>query len=194
MPIQPFDRSTFLWGQAGLPGTGITSGEVGTINSRLDALEAIDPATSLAELGDVVLGTPTAGDLLYFNGDEWVNYAPPDITMPFNLPFVLDGVGSTLTTGIWYSNIDIGFACQITGWVLVASPTTNASITVSRSTYSTHPTYSDILTATLTAQTKNRNLSITPINLAADDLLRVTLDSVSAATFMTLNLRLTRTL
>ena len=194
MPIQPFDDAEFQWGQPGLPGTGITSTEVGSIKSRLLALEAVTPATTLAGLSDTNITSPSTGQLLRWSGTKWENYTMPSTTMAFNLPFVLDGAGSVLTTGTWYSNIDIGFACQITGWVLVASPTSTASISLAKSTYDTHPTYSTILTATLSSQVKNRNLSITPISLAANDLLRVTLDSVASAPFMTLNLRLTRTL
>lgn len=199
MTIIPFDEASFIWGQAGIPGSGITGAEKTSFQNRLTALEAIVPATTLAQLGDAAIAAPATGQILRYNGTKWANYTPPAQNIAFGLPFVFDGGGAVLTTGTWFSNIEIPFACQLTGYTLIGSPTGSAVLTVYRSSYGAHPTYTDISGTekpTLASQVKSQNLTISSWtrNLSAGDLLRITLDSVATTNYMTLNLRFTRTL
>lgn len=196
--ILPFDRSSFRWGQPGLPGTGITTGEKNTINSRLDALEAVTPATTLAGLSDTNITSPAVGTYLRWDGTDWIDQGIDPVTLTFNVPFVLDGGGSTITTGVKYLGVEIPFAATITGWTFAGNATGSIVCTVSKATYAAHTTYTAISGTekpTISSSTKGQDLTLTTWTTAvsAGDLLQVSVDSASTISFATLNLRMTRT-
>lgn len=202
MALIPFDRSEFLWGQAGLPGTGITAGEKSSILTRLSTLEATPVPTLISAMTDVETTAPSDGQLLRWvaANSRWENYTWPGITYTLGLPFVLDGGGSAITAGTKYQGVEIPFAATITGWTLTGNVSGSITITVSKATYANHATYTAISGTekpTLTAAIKNQDLTLTTWTtaVAAGDLLQVAVDALATSvTLATLNIRMTRTI
>ena len=200
MAIIPFDRSSFRWGQPGIPGSGITSLEVGTINSRLSALESVGSISELNDLSDVTLSSPTSGQILRHDGTDWKNYTPGSTTVTFNVPFVLDGGGAAITAGTKYQGIEIPFAATITGWTITGNASGSIVCTVSKATYANHPTYTAISGTekpTLSSASKNQDLSLSTWTTAvsAGDLLQVSVDALATTVVLvTVNIRMTRTI
>src|SRR5262249_46958859 len=113
------------------------------------------------------------------------------------LSFVIDGAGSTPNTGA-YGQINVPFACTITGWVLTADQSGSAVIDVLRSTYAAFPTTASIAGTdkpTLSSVQKNENLG--PLTLwgstaiAAGDQVQINLGSVTTCTRLNLTLNIT---
>lgn len=205
MALIPFDKTEFLWGQAGIAGSGITSGEKASITARLAALEATPVPTTWSALTDVEITTPLDGQFARYvtANSRWENFTYPGITYTLSLPFVLDGGGSAVTTGVKYTGIEIPFNATITGWTMTS--TTNASgtafvCTVNKATYAAHPTYSAISgsekpTVAIGAS-KGQDLTLTTWTTAvtAGDLLQISVDSAGGCVFGVVNLRLSRTI
>lgn len=205
MTLIPFENAEVEFGQAGIAGTGITTAEKASITSRLTALEAITPATTLSGLTDAEITSPADGQVLRYNlaNTRWENYTWPSITYTFGIPFVFDGGGSAITTGVKYQGIEIPFACTITGWTATSSAnaaSTNFVVTVSKATYAAHSTYTAISgtekpTIAIGAN-KGQDLTLTTWTTAvsAGDLLQVSVDSTGNITLGAVTLRLTRSI
>jgi hypothetical protein len=50
-------------------------------NESVGAWQRADLLFQLNELTDVAAPSPVTGDLLYYNGEQWVNAAPEDINI-----------------------------------------------------------------------------------------------------------------
>jgi len=118
------------------------------------------------------------------------------------VPFVIDGGGSEITTGIKAGDIRIPFDCQIVAWTLLADQTGDIVIDVWKDTYANYPpTNADAMPGagkepTISGGVKAEDTNITDWttdDLAAGDTLRFNVDSVTDITYVTLNLVLRRT-
>lgn len=115
------------------------------------------------------------------------------------LPFIIDGGGSVITTGI-KGDIYIPVGLTITGYVLVGDQTGSIVIDLWKDTYANFaPTVADTITAsakpTLSAALKAKDTTLTgwTTSCAADTFLRVNVDSVATLTRVGLYLLYTRT-
>lgn len=113
--------------------------------------------------------------------------------------WVIDGGGSTITTGI-KGDLSIPFACTITGARLLADQTGSIVIDVWKDTYANYPPVdADSITSatppTISSATKSDNTTLSgwTTSIAAGDTLRFNVDSVTTIEFVTLTLRATRT-
>lgn len=113
------------------------------------------------------------------------------------ISYVIDGVGNIPSTGA-YGQLNIPFACTLTGWVLTADASGSAVIDVLRSTYAGFPTTSSIAGTdkpTLSSVQKNENLG--PLSswgstaLSAGDQLQFNLNSVTTCKRLNLTLNIT---
>jgi hypothetical protein len=119
------------------------------------------------------------------------------VTTTRSLQFVIDGGGSTPSTGA-KGQISIPYACTITGWVLTADVSGAAVVDVLRSTYSGFPSTSSIAGSdkpTLSSAQKNENLG--PLSgwgstaISAGDELQVNVNSATTVTRLNLTLVIT---
>lgn len=109
-------RFRTVWGKQGPPGTGLTSGEKTTINSRLTALEGDigDIPDSIGDMTDVDLSGISSGDFLQWDGSALVSVSP-SVTVPFSIPLVADGGSSAPGTGL-KATVWVPFSSTITSW------------------------------------------------------------------------------
>lgn len=132
------------------------------------------------------------------NGKLKTEQVPLDL-MSVAIPFVIDGGGSAITTGV-KGEIEIPFACALTGWSLLLDQSGSIVIDIWKDTYANYPpTGADSITAsdkpTVSSATKAQDLAPTgwTTTVAAGDILRFNVDSVATATRATLSLRATKT-
>lgn len=112
------------------------------------------------------------------------------------IAFVIDGGGSAITTGS-KGYLEIPFACTVTGWTIVGSPSGSIVVDVKRATYANFPTTSSIAGTekpTLSSATKNQDLDLTAwtTSIAAGDILEFVVDSASTVKKVTIVIRATR--
>jgi hypothetical protein len=114
------------------------------------------------------------------------------------LQFMIDGGGSAITTGV-KGDLYIPFSGTITGVVLVADQAGSIVIDLWKDSYANYaPTDADSITAsappTLSSAAKSKDTTLTgwTTSLAADDLLRINVDSASTLTRVTLILLITK--
>lgn len=193
--------ATVRIGVAGLNGTGITSGEKLDITTRLTAIEGTTIPAVLNDLtdADTVTVAPVTGDLLEYDGTNWVPSTPASTTLAFAIPFAM-GDGSTAipaTFSIPWQGLYIPAACTITGYAMDADGA--VSVVIERALAATPRTYAVISgseTPTLAAAgtTSDTSLTTWTTALAAGDRIRATVTGTPVAWSATLNLLLTRTL
>lgn len=115
------------------------------------------------------------------------------------IPFIIDGTGSAITTGI-KGDLIIPFACTITEWTLLADQSGSIVVDVWKDTYANYPpTAGDSITAsakpTISSATKNQSSTLTgwTTSIAAGSTLRFNVDSATTVQRATLSLKVTRT-
>lgn len=174
------DQTITLTGAVTGSGTGSFAT---TMNSGIDALT------------DVVITSAVSGDVLRFNGTNWVN--DPDVSLA-SITFVIDGGGSAITTGI-KGDLEIPFACTIEAATLLADQTGSIVIDIWKDTYANYPpTVADTITAsakpTLSSANKTQNTTLTGWTTAinAGDTLRFNVDSATTVQRVTLSLKVRR--
>ncbi len=122
-------------------------------------------------------------------------------TMTGGLVFIIDGGGSTITTGI-KGDVRIPFACTITGWTLLADQSGAIVVDVWRDTLANFPpTDADSITngsepeiAASGTNAEDTNLGDwTDTTMDAGDILRFNVDSVTSHTRVSLILHITKT-
>jgi hypothetical protein len=113
-----------------------------------------------------------------------------------NLTVVIDGGGEVITTGVKL-DLEIPFACTITGVTLLADQTGSIVIDLWSDAYGNYPpTDADSITAsappTLSAAAKSQDTTLTgwTTSLSAGTILRVNVDSATTLTRVTLSLTL----
>jgi len=111
------------------------------------------------------------------------------------LQVVIDGGGSTITTGI-KGDIEVPFACTITGWTMLLDQSGSIVVDIWKDTYANYPpVVGDSITAsdkpTISATTKGQDLAPTgwTTAIAAGDTLRFNVDSITTATRAVLSIR-----
>lgn len=114
------------------------------------------------------------------------------------LYYVIDGGGSTITTGI-KGDLPVPFACTITEWTILGDQSGSIVIDIWKDSYGNYPpTGADTITAsakpTVTTTTKNQSSTLTgwTTAISANDTLRFNVDSVTSFTRVTLELKVTR--
>ena len=190
----------------GVPGlngdAGITTAEYTDHETRIVTLEGDTPPDSLGDMTDVDLTTdpPASGDLLQYDGTDWVPYTPAAFTVTYSAQFIIDGGGATITTGI-KGDIRIPVASTITGYTLLADQSGSIQIDIWKDTYTNYPpTDADSITASaplgITLATKNDNTTLTgwTTAVAAGHILRFNVDSATTIQRVTVVLYLTRTI
>jgi hypothetical protein len=110
--------------------------------------------------------------------------------------FVIDGGGSTITTGI-KGDIEIPFAGTIQGWTLLADQSGSIQLDLWKDTYANYPpVVGDTITASdkplISSATKAQDLAPTgwTTTVAAGDIIRVNVDSITTCQRVTLSLRI----
>jgi hypothetical protein len=101
----------------------------------------------------------------------------------FTVSDVLDGLrfgfasfGQTLQAGV--NNIKRVIAdCTITGWEVVSSATSNSTVNILRSNYTSFGTWTSVFNVTTSASNKGQNASVLDINLTKDDFIMANITS-----------------
>lgn len=122
-----------------------------------------------------------------------------DNTKIATITFVIDGGGTTITTGV-KGFLEIPFACTITRATTLADQSGSIVIDVWKDTYANYPpTVADTITAsakpTISSATKAQDATLTgwTTSIAAGDILGFNVDSVTTCQRVTLSLRVTKT-
>lgn len=113
------------------------------------------------------------------------------------LSFVIDGGGSTITTGI-KGVLIVPFACEITAWNVVGDASGSINVDVNRSAWNTTPSYSSIAASAHPAlvsavAAEDTTLTGWTKTLAAQDILQFEVDSVATVKSVTVLLKVKRT-
>ena len=115
------------------------------------------------------------------------------------LEFIIDGGGSTLTTGI-KGDLEVPFACTITQVTLLADQSGSVVIDIWKDTYANYPpTDADSITSasppTISAATKAQNSTLSgwTTSVAAGDTLRFNVDSATTIQRVTASIKVSRT-
>jgi cell division protein FtsL len=166
-------------------------GNVTTLQSDVSALQS-----QLSSLNSTVISNTNAISSL--NSTVISNSGNITGLKEIAIIFVIDGGGSTITTG-QKGYLDIPFACNITGWTLLADQSGSIVIDVWGDTYAHFPpTVGDTITGsekpTLSAVQCNEDLSLTTwtTEISAGDILAFNVDSCSTITRITLTILASR--
>jgi len=147
--------------------------------------------------GDVWRNT-TSTSLKARLGGATYTYASP--TMPVaTITFVIDGGGSTITTGV-KGYLEIPFACTITQVTMLADQSGSIVVDVWKDTYANYPPVdADSITAsavpTISSAVKSQDATLTgwTTSIAAGDILGFNVDSATTVQRVTISLRVTKT-
>lgn len=138
----------------------------------------------------------TAGQILMSNG---AGALPTMQSTSFSITYVIDGGGSTITTGI-KGDLEVPFACTIQRATLLADQSGSIVVDIWKDTYANYPpTNADSICAsakpTISAATKSQDFTLTgwTTTIAAGDTLRFNVDSITTCTRVTLSLKCIRT-
>ncbi len=147
MAVIAFEDSDFIWGQAGIAGTGITAGEKTSITSDLAALKAVPYITQTASSttsAEQALSTLATGLLKVTTGTGALSTAVA-ADMPVHthavqgsVQVVIDGGGSTITTGV-KADVYLPFAFTIQSWVALANQSGAIQVDIWRDIYISYP-------------------------------------------------------
>jgi hypothetical protein len=203
-----------------LTATNVTAA-IEQVETNLQTLAASVGGLSfaLSGLSDVhfATGDPVTGSLLYYGGSKWAASAAPSTgnvpvwdgtewaptSLVDTIQFVIDGGGSTLTTGM-KGYIEVPFACTITRATLLADESGSVVVNVYKCSYAnfdagaTHPASGDKITAsappTISSSTKAQDSTLTgwTTSISAGDILAFNVDSVSSIQRLTISLKVTR--
>jgi len=205
MAVIPFEDSDFIWGQAGIAGTGITEGEKLSITSRLTGLEATPIPVNIGDLNDVNLfGASNEEYLGYMNG-VWYSLGLPTKSVSGAIQIVIDGGGSTITTGV-KTDLYLPFAFTLQSWVALANQSGAIQVDVWRDSYIAYPpTDADSITGSTpivipatnsraTAGAGSGGMTGWDLTMDAGTTLRFNVDSATSIQRVTIALVYTRTI
>ncbi len=147
-----------------------------------------DGSNSLAKLAK-----GTAGQKLQMNSGatapEWVD----DVA---TIPFIIDGGGSAITTGV-KGYLEIPFDCTITQATALADQSGSIVVDVWKDTYANYPpTDADSITAsapiTISTATKSQDSTLTgwTTSITAGDIIGFNVDSASTVERVTISLKI----
>jgi hypothetical protein len=169
------------------------------IGSGSEYIEAADfaPRLTPGTYGDathVAQITVDAGGSISDVANVAITY-PADVSC---ITFIIDGAGAELTTGI-AGDLEIPFACTITGATLLADQSGSVVVDIWKDTYANYPpTNADSITAsappTIATAEKSQDTTLTgwTTSIAAGDTLRFNVDSVTTITRLTVALSVTK--
>jgi hypothetical protein len=165
-------------GGAGLSGGGATVEQVDTAIST--ALTALTIPAAINDLSDVDTTGASDGDVLTHNGTQFVAEPPATHTLTDGRSFIIDGGGSTITTGV-KGDIEIPFACTITAIRLFADQTGSINVQIWRDAYANYPpTVADLIAdVNIFTSTKNEYTGLTTV-IAAGSVLRFNVNTVTS--------------
>jgi hypothetical protein len=95
--------------------------------------------------------------------------------------------------------IEAVYACTITGWTIIGSPSGSAVVTVKKCTYANYPSGLTAISGTekptLSSTDKNQDLTLTTwtVAVAKGDILEFSIDSLSTITKLIVSIRVTKT-
>lgn len=184
-------------------------------NDATKYLDGTGNYTTPAGTGTVTTtGSPSSGNLTKFSGATSVTNGDlsGDVTTSGTLTttlasnqkivgieVVIDGGGSTITTGIKV-DVEIPFACTINRVTMLADQSGSIVVDIWKDTYANYPpTGADSITAsakpTITTATKSQDSTLTgwTTSITAGDTLRFNVDSVTTIQRVTLSLKVTKT-
>lgn len=184
--------ATVVIGVPGLNGTGVTGAEKTDIYNRITALEAEVIPADISDLSDVDTTGAANGDLLQYDGTDWVPYTPEAIDVTVGAAIIIDGGGSAITTGI-KGDLEIPFAGTITAARNLNDQSGSIEIAVWKDTYANFPPVAGdlVFTYTSTAATKGQQTGLS-YPVSAGDILRFNVNSASTVTRVTFALTLAR--
>lgn len=114
--------------------------------------------------------------------------------------FVVDGGGSTITTGAKKAYVTVPWAATITSWNVLADQSGSIVFDIWKDTYANYPpTVADTITAsakpTLSTATKATGSTLTgwTTSITAGDVLEINVDSITTCTKVVLEILVTRT-
>ena len=169
-----------------------TSGSSATCTGTAAKTNALNSATTVVNVSSAT--APTAGQVLKATSGTAATWQSRTI----GISYVIDGGGAVVGTGA-YGQLNIPFACTVTGWVLTANQSGDAVVDIKRATYANFPgslaSIAGTDKPTLSTAQKNENLSISSWGstaIAAGDQIQFYVDS--AATVTRLNLTLVCTI
>jgi hypothetical protein len=122
---------------------------------------------------------------------------PSGGTLTRTIPFIIDGGGSAITTGI-KGDLHIPFACTITAVTMLADQSGSIVVDIWKDTYGNYPpTGADTITAsakpTITTAVKSQDTTLTgwTTSISAGDTLRYNVDSITTLTRVSVQLTVT---
>jgi hypothetical protein len=172
-----------------------------------DQLTAIGGLTPGADLGVMFTGTgPTTANVFALTAAartvlDDANVAAMRATLGVAdaaLNYIIDGGGSTITTGL-KPDIVVPFTCTVTGWWMLADQTGSIVVDIWKNSYASFPplvantiTGSELPTITAGIKGQDIALSTWTTALTKGDILRFNVNSCSSITYCDLYLALTR--
>lgn len=182
--------STGVWN-----GTAVDVAHGGTGNTTFTAYSVICAGTTATGVFQNVSGVGTAGQILTSAG---AGALPAWQTNVATITFIIDGGGSTITTGI-KGDLEIPFACTITAATLLADQSGSIVVNIWKDTYANYPpTVANKITAsappTISSAVKSQDTTLTGwiTSISAGNTLRFNVDSVTTIQRVTLSLKVTK--
>lgn len=173
-------------------GATAAAGAAGTIirsDATIDAFDTSDPAATVPGNAAVV------GTVDFAARRDHVH---PRLQDTFDVPFIIDGGGVAITTGI-KGDLALDFAATINQVTLLADQSGSIVVDIWKDTYANYPpTNADSICAsakpTLSAATKSKDSTLTgwTTSVAAGDTLRFNVDSITTCTRVLVLLKMTR--
>lgn len=189
----------------GVSGSVATATTTPAITLTLGAITPTTIVASGAISGSNLSGTNTGDQTITLTGDvTGSGMGSFAATVKSNLkvatiPWVIDGGGSAILTGIKYGP-QIDFACTINAVTLMADQTGSIVIDIWKDTYANYPpTGADSITAsakpTLSTAIKSTDSTLPgwATSIAAGDVLRFNVDSITTVTNVVISLKVTKT-
>jgi hypothetical protein len=207
--IDTLANLTSIQGQAVSLSGGLTVGSASSIGGVAYVASGTDVAladggtgASLADPGADrgLFWDDGAGAVAFYEASTGLEFSGTSLGMTSNqryrtITFVIDGGGSTITTGV-KGDLEIPFACTIDRATLLADQSGSIVIDIWNDTYANFPpTDADTITAaappTISTDTDSQDATLTGWDtaIAAGDILRFNVDSVTSLTRVTLSLR-----
>jgi len=176
--------------------------DAGTVSSTVQPSSAGSHqfATAVSAAGAITWTQPAFTDI---SGTATYSQLPASAPIAA-IQFVIDGGGSTITTGL-KGYLEVPFACTINQATLLADASGSIVVNVWKCTYAqfdaggTHPVAADKITAsappTISTATKAQDATLTgwTTSISAGDILAFNVDSVTTIKRVTLDLKVTKT-
>ena len=129
---------------------------------------------------------------IYFLESNWVIISLNGADDIVTINFIIDGGGSTITTGI-KGHLIVDFACEVLEWATVADQSGSIVVDVNRATFANYPTTASIAGTelpTISSSTKGEDRTLTSwSDIDAGDVLEFEVDSITDCQRVTVALK-----